>query len=185
MLEQLRLITFADSNKTTSKQRLNYMLNYSKKLLKGRRPIFAYFHPEKDGSQTFTDGYFLAQLRGNDRVDFNIHNDEIGNYPRTSGLIPSSFSDKQKVDVKYILNASKSYEYIAIKLESGNYCVLATDLLKKAFTFSNASGEVELKFNGMYKPVVFESNTGSTGVVLPIHHDGDINSDTILKVEKK
>jgi hypothetical protein len=185
IIEALKQEIIVEENKGFStKQRLNYCLNYSKKLIAGSRAVLGYTcNDQIENKQVFCDSYFIAALAEKDKLPIADYTEAPTklNYPTvTRIIIQSNYGSKKfTCNVGKLLNYLKAHKMVHLVDEkTGFNVILGEENTKNFITFMNYSTKDNITLQvrtidrtdlaPSISPVYAENNNGSYGVVLPV-----------------
>lgn len=198
IIETLKQEIVLEENKgLSSKQRLNYCLNFARKLQKGKRPVLGYTcNDQIKDKQVFCDSFFLVSLAETDQLpiaDYKEAENKL-NYPIVERIVvPSNYGVKSfNCNVGKLLQQLKANKEIHLfNEETGFNVLLGEENVKNFLTFMNYSSKDTITLyartlentteNTSLSPVYAINKNGSYGIVLPIREYGDRN---IIKLEE-
>lgn len=166
---------------TSSKQRLNSIMNLHKKMINGLRPILAYVDNKQfEGLQAFTDSHFMVALDEVDKTPIP-HYEDAGykNYPSLQLLARKQnyvYGLKFTCKVEWLLKQIKINDEIDLQKENENFnYILNSKDLKTFLLFMNFQPKDEITFQSSendfnnIKPLLVEKENNKTfGMVLPM-----------------
>ena len=177
---------------TTTKQRVNHCLGYSKKLMKGTKPILGYTENNQlEGLQVFTDSFFLVELSEEDKLPIEdwTSNKNNSQYPCVTKLVDvaaAKLSSKVlEFKISDLLVLFKLSEIVRIKNDNCSIC-LHKDNFNHFYQFMNfnTNDTIKLilrdtdKFN-VYPATVLKDN-GTIGIILPVRDEGLDNIQELI-----
>lgn len=193
LIEKVKIEIAAEQNKdTTTKQRINFITNFIKKM-SNSKPIFKTYSEQIPGFKAFTDTYMMVLLKDLDFNGLNIQNSndfikENPNlkYPDITRIIDFKYKSYQNyitLKVNDILNDIKAagkpknkYDFdkgIIYKYGENQKIGFGACEMKAFLNFMNfkSSDEITLYFKGSHYPAFTQNKNGSIGLILPIRID--------------
>lgn len=192
LIEKIKIDIAAEQNKeTTTKQRINFITNFIKKM-SDSKPIFKTYSEQIPGFKAFTDTYMMVLLKDPDFSGLNIQNSndfikENPNlkYPDITRIIDFKYKSYQNcitLKVNDILNdikaAGKAKNHwmdkgIIYKYGENKKIGFGACEMKAFLNFMNfkSSDEITLYFKGSCYPAFTQNKNGSIGLILPIRID--------------
>lgn len=173
-----------DNKNLTSKQRLQYAMNWHKKMLKTPRKVLAYCcNDQIEDNQVITDGQFMVFLNNEDNLPlphYTEMKDYKASYPNTSLIYARIKEDNEiKLDIKKIISLLKVNDEIICEY---NGCKIGFDKnsFKNITTFLNIkdNSNIKLTLNPDAYNLNFIKNNGSKGILLIRKiHDASVTHD--------
>lgn len=183
---EIRVSILKSENKTSSKSRLNTMIRVAQKAGKnGFRVALSKAPILEDGTQLFTDSYFLVKLTEQDQ-NLAMDSDLTDiNYPRTDRVISGAKDGMQiafKISVRELLNTFKMQNTAYIKYSDDEIIALKKDITKNFITFMNYKPsdiidfrasyhfekDIETNYSSLRKPLHTTKENGTFGLILPV-----------------
>lgn len=172
-------ILAAENKGSTSKQRIKTIDSYFKKVgLK--RPVLGCYTKQVEGYNSFTDSFFLVELKDEDFTGLTLQDAaELGyNYPDITRITNFNNYDYMEYSVEFnvndILNEMKLLKKDALlKFKNNNNEDVYFNVEKmKMFILAmnlKPADTVTLKTNSYLRPYHLIKNNGSRGIILPCH----------------
>lgn len=176
----------SSNNKTTTKQRDNKIKSWFNKMSKTYRPGLAYSTKIND-FQCLTDSYFMVALNEPNYCNIADVSTTKNNYPNLqpifNNMIKSLNNNKDlQLDINYILNALKLYDYVFIidhesfnGIDKTTTFIINKESFKNMITFLNISKNDDIKKATLCNDILnIETTTGSYGLSCGIRKNDEI-----------
>lgn len=197
LIEEIKLEMFTEENKgLTTKQRINYCMNYHKKLDKKPKKVLAYTcNDQIEGKQVFTDSFFMVVLSNDDKLPIPDYKDIKGmklNYPAVVNLIRhNNYSERYKTftcNVGKLLQYLKTEENLILKNNNDFNVALTYENFRNLITFMNFKNSDTITLHARalenttettsVSPVYVKKENGTEGIMLPVRVVGDYKTIT-------
>lgn len=179
---ELEIEIQASNNKQfTSKERIKKIDTYFNKLKNGRRPVFGYYTTSVEGYKSFTDSYFLVELKDEDFNGLTLQDvaETKYNYPALDRVTWFSGMDSMELSVTFNVNdilkkmklLKKKDDVIKVINNKGYETIFGVEVLKMFIISMNLknSDTITLKAKSDYYPFHYVKENGSRGIILPCH----------------